>query len=65
MRRYVLPKLGYIEGEDEWMHPTEPAIPRQTVVDHYTRLMKKLIMRHGEAAVRRWLDRIIKLERAT
>ena len=64
MRRFVLPKMGYEIIGEWWLHKTEPPISNAEVEVHYTRLMTRLVAQRGEAVVKRWLDRLIRWERA-
>ena len=59
MRKYILPRFGYRQDGDQWVHDTEPAIPDTEIGLHYTAIMVQLVKREGEQAIKRWLDPIV------
>jgi len=66
MRQYILPALGYELWEDRWAHPdgTMPTVSEDDVEHYYSRLTAQLVALRGEAVVKRWMNRILRLERA-
>lgn len=59
MRKYILPRFGYRQEGDQWVHDTEPPILDAEVGLHYTRIMTGLLLREGEQTIKAWLDILV------